>query len=190
MFKKIIAAFVILLNLSSGSAAYCQNKLQVSSKWTAEIETEEVNDHFVYRNSSLRNLIKAKVHYFPTADESKKTEYEEFWIKDGKGLGLQRFKKIDIPANDDVLIKVKLQSDVSTAQQQSAADAILRLLLELYQNDNILTRIIVPQAALGGISSKIQDHHFTCYKPEGSQAALAVFLQTENGDSTTLYYTR
>ncbi|MBX9573421.1 MAG: hypothetical protein K2X77_31260 [Candidatus Obscuribacterales bacterium] len=180
---------IISLHVLPASAI---TRLESTSKWIITLEAEEENGKFAYDGSTLRNLTKVKVGFFPTAgggDESKATRYETFWMREGKPLGLERYSKLSIPENDDVALRVTANEAIGYTEQSAIADAILRVLLDLYGNSNIVTRIIVPSGSISGISAALQSHNFTTAKSSNA-AKLAVFLQTEDGTSTTLYYTR
>lgn len=189
--RRILTAVMTLAYLSVLAPAFSMSRLESASTWIVHAETEEVNDQFIYRGSRLRELVKAKVSYLACAEGQKSTKrYEEFWLREGRPFGLERFQELKIPENDDVAIKLSVKSVVSIKEQEAAADVILRLLLELYDNGNIVTRVIVPAGTLEGIAKAIECKHFTRSKPSNA-AKLAVFLQTEDSaDCLTLYYAR
>lgn len=188
--------FMSMISFSALAATYTApvhaiTRLESTSKWIVTMQAETELGKFEYADSSLRNLIKVKIGYFATTagDGSKTSKYEIFWMKEGKPLALERYCKLAIPANDDVAIRIDEHKAMDYSEQSSVADAILRVLLDLYANGNIVTRIIVPSGSIAGISAALQGHNFTTTRP--TQATkLAVFLQTEDGTSTTLYYTR
>ncbi len=180
----LLAAYVTCL------PAFSVPKLVYSTKWLVTMETQEIRDQFSYRGSTLRDLVRVSVTYAQTNGAPNTIRYEDVWLKEGKPLGLERYEKLRIPANDDVAICLSPKSGSSTKEQEAAAQTILKMIIELYNNGNIVPGIIVPGEALEGIASAIERHHFSRTTASQESARLAVFLQTEGGASTTLYYTR
>lgn len=189
-FNKIISTLLLGMSFVNCLPCFSFSNLDATSKWIVKIETKEINNQFNYAGSGLRNLIKAKVSYYRPNESSKACTFEDFWLRDdGKPIGLKRHRELSIPANDDVAIRLSFASNSDGNEQEAAADVVLRLLLELYKNGNIVTRIIVPSGTMQQVASGIERHNFSSTRPQ-TTSPLAVFLQTEDGSSTTLYYTR
>lgn len=186
----IATALALFASLGTPRIATGNTEVNCKSKWTVTLETREIRDKFIFKGSNLRNLVKVDVKYAPQEGAATARKYEDIWLKEGKPLGLERYEPLSIPGDDDVTICVAPSSCRSNNEQQAAADCILRVLLDLYKNGNVVPKIVVPCNAFDGIASNLENHDFSRSHSYQERAQLALYLQADNGSATTLYYTK
>lgn len=138
--------------------------------WVLQVETKRLERQFDYVNSKLNPIEKLEVLYYPTKDESKKTNYQYMYYHEGKPYGLEKLHKLDIDEGDGVAIEVKHKdNNASESEKKDAANAIFRLALDAYLHKNPLVAVKVPADSFNSISNRLIEFGFHDSKEDGDQ---------------------
>jgi hypothetical protein len=163
-------AFVVALGIIS--SGFCAGKALAGSgggqlsrpyEWTIEIDTQELPRQFQYQGSSLTQVVKAELKYYPMDDQNSKTSYEDLWYSNARSLGLERHHKLEIKQGDAIAIRVlhKSSGSVPVDEQRAAGKAIVKAIVDANINRNMVATIKVPVGSFHTIANEIQNYNFT-----------------------------
>lgn len=164
--------------------------------WTVNVETEQLERYFEYRNSNLRPFDRTTVQYYPGDNETMSRAYEKLWFHDGKPLGLERAQPFGVTRGENICLKVKHHSGKPTpGEMKAAANTILRIWLDAYVNKNQLVVVKVPNGqSLHGIADELlakQNFQLmpdsNAEKPVNSTMTLTI-VSEEDGQKVNLAY--
>lgn len=126
--------------------------------WTIDLQTKVLERQFQYKNSTLKNIEKVEVQYFPVKDESQKSHYEYLWFNGGKALGMEKQRKLDLPQGEGVAIKVTHSKPTATTEEKKAtANAILRIALDALLNKNPVNIVEIPASSFMDVANELQN---------------------------------
>lgn len=153
-------------------------------EWTVQINTQELQHQFQYNTSSISQVVKASLEYYEMDDQDHKTKYEDLWYSNAKALGMERHHKLELKQGDWVAIKVKHKNGYAPLDEQRAAGkAVMKAVLEIVRNKNMVATIKVPASSFHTISSEIQNYHFSPVSESGSETPIEsdmnLFLESE-----------
>lgn len=163
--------------------------------WVLELDSKVLARQFQYDGSTLKNIEKVSVQYYPSKDDSNKKQYEYLWFNEGKALGMEKLRKFDLPQGEGVAIKVKHGENNPTNEEKKAvANAILRIALDSLLNKNPVNMVEVPVASFSDIAGDLQNLGMI-EKPdngddfgEGFSPNITIYLYSEpSGQKITLY---
>lgn len=138
--------------------AMADNMVSQPYDWVLELETKALDRQFQYQGSTLKKIEKVQVTYYPAKDQENKSKYEFLWFNQGKAIGLEKQKKLDIPQGEGVCLKVKHSSDSPTPEEKkAAANAILRLAVDTFINKNPVVQVRLPNSSYGEIVSELNN---------------------------------
>ena len=158
----IILCAVLLLAFawSQVNAAYAG-----TADWTVTINTSVVDHCLDYPDSKLKPLIKAAIHFQQELLEPSKedkemqklgaepdiaippTLYENHYSSHFRAVGLHRFKQLMLKPATPGKIRITItNSDLRQEEVNAAANATLRLILDLYLNKMFLRSVVVPRS--------------------------------------------
>lgn len=128
--------------------------------WVVEISTQELHHYLQYAGSIFKPLIIARVVYFNPQSLSSKYRYEDIFYHNGEAIGCRRKGRLAFGNNFDVSIFVAEKSSFSASEKAAAANAIVRLLLDLLLKGNMVTAVVVPDSAFTEIVEGLKRQNF------------------------------
>lgn len=184
-----------LLTISSAPQAMADNMVSQPYDWVMLLETKALDRQFQYQGSTLKKIEKVQVTYYPTKDEENKSKYEFLWFNQGKAVGLEKQKKLDIPQGEGVCLRVKHASDSPTPEEKkAAANAILRLAVDAFINKNPVVQVRLPNASYGEIVSELYNRgmqeapNSSDDFNNGFSSNLTLYIYSENEGMKTVLY--
>lgn len=153
--------------------------------WTVEVQTQKLVRQFDYEGSTLQQVVKTQIRYYPTTAEDNKTAYENMWFSNGKALGLERLHNFDITPGDGISIRILAKTGrFSPEERKAAANVMLRIILDAYVNRNAVVTVRLPNNAFSQIIEELHRNPHITRSPEGGEApvdaALSIFVQSES----------
>lgn len=153
--------------------------LSATSDWTVTINTSVIDRCLDYRDSKLQPMIRASVHFqqelLEATREDKELEkrgaepdiaipptlYENLYSCHFRMIGMHRFKQLMIKPGTPGTIKI-MTSNSSLKQEEvnAAANATIRLVLDLYLNKMGLRSVAVPRDIFDLYVQEIQRYGF------------------------------
>lgn len=152
------------------------------------VETNELR----YKDSPLAPVTEARISY-AAADGSDDTNYETIAFGNGKAYGLVRDGDFVIGEGQGVVVRVKHDAQYpSQADFDSAANAIVRMFLEVHLSRNIFQYVVVPDDSYSGIVQAMGNEHFQVFTSRPDipyKITASILLSNESGtQSTTVCY--
>jgi hypothetical protein len=118
----------------------------IAGDWTIDINTKLLDRVMRYPNSRLHPVIKASIYFKqPTRDEHvEPTIYEDIYYSRGRVIGLRRHNPLHIRSGTIGVIHVSgSSSDLRNDEACAAANAIVKLYLDLYLRKAALRFVVV-----------------------------------------------
>lgn len=148
------------------------------------VETDELN----YDGSPLAPVTEALISC-SDADGSNEYAYETIWYCKGQAYGLERHGDLEFGAGQPVAIKVvhKDQAPIQ-ADFDAAANAIIRMFLDVNAGSNVFLYASVPDDSIAGIVASFSNEHFYAYTQEVDrpyQLSALMLIKNESGTSKT-----
>jgi len=164
--------------------------------YTVYIETRELTDVLRYVNSPLRDPIKVSIKYAEAGQtEEDALYYEDFWYRKGKPYGQEKHRKLDIPPGKAIAFRVvHKDGDTSEERNRAAANAIVRVFVDVAGEGGLLTAVKVPGDSYASIISHIEELNFqpapeaTPDQPTDTKVNLFIVSQDDDSVSQTLNY--
>lgn len=162
------------------------------------IETDERKKCFEHAEyTKLRPVTKASVSIEPAKGDSK---YEDLWYANAKPVGLERTeaysKKVDTGKLVAIRVKHKQPNngtrEVSQVEATSAADAILRVYMDVRLHHGGVATVILPADTFHNIMTGLEQHHFVQVSAEEAEksvfgiARLILVSDQEGGESAVM----
>lgn len=116
-------------------------KLFDQSEAVVELKVKAAKNLFDYKGTTLGEPVKASIFF--TDKEGGKGHYEDLWFTGATAIGLNRFSELSVPSGSSVAIAIGFEDAGSAAQVQAAANASLRILLDLYVAGHSVSRLEV-----------------------------------------------
>lgn len=164
------------------------------SQWIISIETRPVPNMFRYKGSKLTPVSEAKVSVRAAHPDAVPAAYEMFWGgANGKTLGLERYGMLRLPRGDSVAFKISHASEhAQYTETRLAVDALLRLVLDLQLNSNLVFSVRVPTDSYDDVVNALQEKNFLVKSnaPETPlMTTLVISIVDESGwQKCDLYY--
>lgn len=147
-----------LLCLAAAPKVVAGGMVAAPYDWVLELDTKVLSRQFNYSGSTLKKVEKVSVKYYPSKDDSQKTQYEYLWFNEGKALGMEKQRKFDLPQGEGVAIKVKHDNASPTVEEKKAtANAILRIAMDSLLNKNPVNMVEVPAGSFTDIANELQN---------------------------------
>ena len=193
--KKLVPLLVLSGALFVAPKVVAGGMVPAPYDWVIEINTKPLQRQFQFQGSSLKKIEKIEVKYYPSKDDSSKTDYEYLWFSAGKALGLEKQREFDLPQGEGLAIKVKHLKDIATTEEKKAtANAILRLALDSVLNKNPINLVQLPASSFTDIANELQNEGMIPAPDDGNDfgggysANLTLNLFSEpEGQKLTLY---
>ncbi len=127
------------------------------------INTEKDPSLFEYPGSLIGPVVRTSVSYVkPNQDEVPPVRYEDLWYHNWQALGLRRYNTLDLGNSAQVAVEIKHREEAgSSAQNAAAANAALRIVLDVFARKNSVACIIVPDADIQEIGTCMATAGFT-----------------------------
>jgi hypothetical protein len=115
-------------------------------------------------------------------------QYETLWFSKGRAYGLERLGILNIGQGQSVAIKVVHKTKIPDESDfKAAANAILRIFLDVRISRNSLQSVVVPNDSFSPIIAALTEEHFAkFFAPIETpyQIAGALFMQDESYKQT------
>jgi len=183
------------ITLATQSAGWCDNMIERTYDWIAEIETQQMEKSLEYQGSALTPIVRARVNYFATDKPTQITSYEDLWYSNGRPYGLERKNAFTVTPGDQIAIRIK-HKDPSAGMKESraATNAALRVMLDAMLNRNMVAAILVPQSSYSSVYQSLQEQNCAPMNIVGEapmDSSIDIFLKAEpSGPSQMFRYTR
>jgi hypothetical protein len=187
-----VLAAVVGLFFTAPSAAMAEES-GFQTDYTVNIKTETLQKQFQYRGSMLTKVTKASIEYYKNADNQKKP-YENIWFNDGHPIGLERLADFGLERGKSATLVVTHKEQGGVQEQKAAANMILRLVLDAYNNTDSFLAIRVPSQSFNGIIREMENLRCVETNPaqpdEASKAKLTFTIAGDesNGQIKHLFY--
>lgn len=156
-----VPAIACLLFSVSPQHASADDQVVLPYDWIIQVDTMSLKRQFEYSGSTLNPIEKLEVSWHPVDKKDDIKKYESMWFHDGKAVGMEKLRKLDIEKGEGVAIEVKHKDNNATeAEKKAVANAIVRLTLDAYLNKNTVAAVKVPKDSFGSISNKLQEYGF------------------------------
>ncbi|HNB16804.1 MAG TPA: hypothetical protein PLC15_15575 [Candidatus Obscuribacter sp.] len=116
-------------------------KLFDQSETVVDLKVKAAKNLFDYKGTVLGEPVKASVFF--TDKDGGKGHYQDLWFTGATAIGLNRFSVLSVPSGSSVAIAIALEDAGSATQVQAAANASLRILLDLYVEGHSVSRLEV-----------------------------------------------
>jgi len=157
----VVPAIACLLFSLAPQKISAEEEVVLPYDWVVQVDTLKLKRQFEYSGSSLNPVEKLEVTWHPADKKDNVTKYEHIWYHDGKPIGMEKIRKLDIEKGEGVAIEIKHKdNNASEAEKKAAANAIIRLTLDAYLNKNTVAAVRVPIASFSAISNRIQELGF------------------------------
>lgn len=166
--NKIALALVTVLSIVS-SGAFAVRALaapggqQPNNQYgKIEIDTQEVPNPFQYANSALKRVVQTQLVFVDT--QNVRTPYENLWYSNATPLGLNRLtplnkiKNLNPGEKIDITVVHLLSNPAPPDEQQAAAKAALKAIVDLSLNNDFTPLVIVPRASFQTIASQFGNY--------------------------------
>lgn len=128
------------------------------AEWLIEAQTSMVPDQFEHKCFNLRDIVKTRVRFGRNLDpNSSAVGYEQMWFHDGRALGMERHNELSITPKSNVGIRISHSTCPSTAEAKAAANAILRLVLDVKLHGSNVPVVRVPSSTFTAVSQALQN---------------------------------
>lgn len=170
----LFAVLTLVFVWSHPHAAYAG-----TADWTVTINTSVVSHCLEYPNSKLKPLIRSAIHFQQELLEPSKedkemlklgaepdiaippTLYENHYSSHFRAVGLHRFKQLMLkPATPGKIRITVSNSPLKQEEVNAAANATLRLILDLYLNKMFLRSVVVPRDIFDMYVQELQRYGF------------------------------
>lgn len=193
--KQFLPLVVLGLSLWTAPQVLADAKLGATYDWVLQLDTKTLDRQFQYQGSTLKNIEKIQVQYYPAKDDSHKTDYEYLWFTDGKALGMEKQRKFDLPQGEGVALIIKHAKPTATVEEKKAtANAIMRLALDSLLNKNPINTVELPASSFVDIANELQNQGFMEAPDDpndfggGFSPNITLYLHSEPaGQKITLY---
>lgn len=159
---------------------------------TITITTTRVRNYFDYRNSLLSPCVRADVSVQSEGSDDV-SKYEDLLFRGFNCIGCHKVSELKTGPGQEVAINVVHAEGASLAEQEAAANAIVRVLLDAYANESMVSVVFVPNDSLTNICNAMHRAQFDVGQEaspdEPVYAQLQLQLRTPSGNSQTVYYT-
>src|SRR5262249_9751811 len=116
---------------------------------------------FEYPGSLIGPVVAARVSYHkPNRDDIPPVVLEDLWYHDWQALGCRRYQEFTLGNNAQVAIEVKQVLNPSPSQSAAAANAAIRIFLEVFSQRNSVAVLIVPDEQMAEIGSYMRKAGF------------------------------
>lgn len=198
-----LAVVGALLIASIGCTAPGNAEAPGLAKYTMRLRAQVLPDYFKYKNTALKPAVRIAVDYCDNEKESKFEPYEFLWYFNGKPYGLERLGSLTPSAKNPgiepitgVDLKVQYIGTPGESDRKSAckaaANAILRLLVDLQLHGNFVITVFVPDNSFSDICNSLEDQKFIAITDPGQEQAalsgLQLLVQTDSGNSNQAFY--
>lgn len=160
--------------------------------WQIELKTDKIKSFPSWKSSILKPFVKVGVVY-------KKTERgkppltinnEEFWYSGPDPIGCSvsntlDFKPIKLVADQAIAVKVSHKKQPASYEEQcAAADALLRVTLDVYVRGSTITNITVPRASFTSMIQQLaangfQPHAEDQANTEQTGSVISLYIKTD-----------
>ncbi|PWT95530.1 MAG: hypothetical protein C5B53_11235 [Candidatus Melainabacteria bacterium] len=151
--------------------------------WLLTVETEEIPNQFKYAGSRLTPLVEAHIS-FAKADNSYQGNYETIYYCKGRAFGLNRFGLLDVGPGQSVAVRVVHKTkNPTTYDYKAAANAVIRMLLDVRTSHNALQSVTIPDDSYSSVTAEMAGERFEpFFAPLETpyQIAGALFVQDES----------
>lgn len=132
--------------------------------WKVNIDTRVVDPCLSFPTSDLHPVIKASVRFLqrgPKKLNLQPTTYEDLYYSHCRVIGLRRHSNLEIKAGSQGDIFVgNASSDFRSEEACAAANAVVRLFLDLYRRKAPLASVVVPRDFFDTVVSELQRYGF------------------------------
>jgi hypothetical protein len=135
------------------------------NEWVLYVDASSLKDCVDYRGSTLNPMTNVHVvfrliqkPYRPKIDPSPQP-YEDLWYHNGTPVGCRRHRQL--AAGNNALGVIVVRDSAEVAQHTEAiANAIARLMVELYENERPCTAVIVPLSIYNRLGDDLSQCRF------------------------------
>lgn len=180
----------------SGTGAFGQSQdLTSSYDRLINIHTEELKNHLQFPGSKLTPIYIAQVRLQKLQGKSTKPRlYEVLWYRGKDAIGLKRLANLRVSEGETLAINIThKQSNASEQEIAAAADASMRLFLDLYAESNAPDTIIVPASSVERFRQSLEKFGFSTTGPirPGQSIETSIMLEIQpspSGDPVHMSY--
>lgn len=168
--------FTCLCALADDDEEPESTQIEWSDRFTRviEIATEPLSNYLKSSKNGFDNLALARVSSRAANDDKGREKYQVFWYKNGEPVGLRRSGKLNFSAPQRVGLHITHKSlPASESEIKAAANASLRLFLDLNAMTISPNAIIVPRSSFNAFVSRLNQLNF--YSAEEPQPDTPVF---------------
>lgn len=128
-----------------------------------EIDSAFVKDYMKFKGSPLQEIVHVSVSYMKEIGKDSFHPYEELWYQSNQPIGSARKGDLDLVSNFPVGINVKLNSQFSDAEVKAAANASVRLFLDISLKRAMVSSIAVDDDCFLRFIQDLAQDHFLPY---------------------------
>ena len=151
-----------------------------------------VDRQFEHESFNMHSVVKASVFAFKAGDDAHKVGYERLWFHDGKAIGVEKRRPLEIAPGTSVAIQVVQTPSPTSDENKASANLVMRLVLDNLLHKNEIAGVTVPANSFSAISQELQFRKGHLL-PEGeappTDAHVIFQLNAENSNmKQTLYW--
>lgn len=190
--------FFVLAALPS----FCQSEdepVETAIDWetrftqVVDISTERLPNHIKGSKNGFDSLVLAKIRMRKVENPTGQ-KYETVWFRKGDPVGVRRFGKLPFEAPQKVALRViHSAGNADDSEIRAAANACLRLYLDLHAHSIAPDAIIVPRASFGAFVQRFNQLNFYSAEmpPPDTPVYTSIVLSVESeppGQRQLLFY--
>lgn len=152
--------------------------------WAMYVDIRNLDHYLKYKGSRLHPLTRGRVYFNsyihprrPGVSTQQSQVYQDLWYHQGQPLGLRRRSALNIEKGTTGTIVISQYAD-ENGQAKCAANAIVRLLVELQLKDIVVGTVIVPQDKYKDIVGALEHYGFRIQPQAAGGKQLSICLRS------------
>lgn len=174
-----------------------ETNLNIHNDWIMYVDVQRKKQLFAYPGSKLRPITNLRVSYRKSKRVASDDEeainpklYEELWYHQGKAVGSRRFARLGIESGKKGTIYVRTTDDAQ-AEPQAVANAIVRLCVQLWIKDVVVTTVVVPRDMFREVATAMGELNFYSMPSDANIPGMNVsmyMVSNPGGMEAYMYY--
>lgn len=140
-----------------------ERRFVMGSSWLISLHTSTLDNLLNYPGSAIHPVTQVRVMFFTREARSqnwgKGKIYEDLWFTSGKPIGCRRHMSLPIQPGSYGTIYVARTKDCAS-QTKALDNTILRLFVELYRGNSIITSVVLPAEICENASTDLGSFNF------------------------------
>lgn len=165
--------------------------------WVVSLKLDTMDRFLKYPSSTMNPITRVAIDYrftpnrFSRKDRiTDRQKYEELWYHDGKAVGCKRYQTLELSSSEQGCLYIRPDPKVGDSIRE-LTNAIVRLVLDVYDKKSILASIIVPKDNFENFATALAQYHFfklTMVYPGGPGNNMSIHVMSDPYGMERYYY--